>query len=196
MPDTVQPNPLPAPDLFPDDMQAVTATPRHVFDRLDSLGIDTVTHTHPPLFTVEQSKATRGDMPGGHCKNLFLRDRRKRMWLVVCREDLRLDLGWLRRPLGADRLSFGSPDRLMRVLGVVPGAVSPFALINDADCRVQVILDRRMLALSPLNYHPLSNDMTTAIEPDDLITYIRSCGHEPRILDLEPCGDPAPAASH
>ena len=177
-------------------MQAVTATPRHVFDRLDSLGIDTVTHTHPPLFTVEQSKATRGDMPGGHCKNLFLRDRRKRMWLVVFRDDLRLDLGWLRRPLGADRLSFGSPDRLMRVLGVVPGAVSPFALINDADCRVQVVLDRPMLALSPLNYHPLSNDMTTAIEPDDLITYIRSCGHEPRILDLEPCGDPAPAASH
>ena len=177
-------------------MTRSTATPEDVFARLDSLGIRTVTHSHPPLFTVEQSKALRGDMPGGHCKNLFLRDRRSRMWLLVCREDLRLDLKGLRRPLGADRLSFGSPDRLMRVLGVQPGAVSPFALINDSECQVQVVLDRQMLDLSPLNYHPLSNDMTTAIAPDGLMAYIRSCGHEPQIMDLEPQdedGSPAPA---
>lgn len=161
------------------------ATPEDVLRQLDELGIAAETHRHPPLFTVEQSKALRGDLPGGHCKNLFLRDRKGRMWLVVCREDLRIDLKALGRRIGADRLSFGSADRLMRVLGVVPGAVSPFALINDADGAVEVVLDEAMLALSPLNYHPISNEMTTAVEPDGLVAFIRACGHEPRILDLE-----------
>ena len=161
------------------------ATPQDVFRRLTELGIETRTQSHPPLFTVEESKSLRGDMPGVHCKNLFLRDRRQRMWLVVCREDLKIDLKRLGNQLGADRLSFGSPDRLMRVLGVIPGGVSPFALINDKACQITVILDHQMLAGRPLNYHPISNEMTTAIEPDALIAFIRSCGHEPVALDLD-----------
>jgi len=164
---------------------AVNATPEDVLARLDALDISVVTHHHPPLFTVEQSKALRGDLPGGHCKNLFLRDRKKRMWLVVCREDLSVDLKALGPLIGADRLSFASADRLMRVLGVIPGAVSPFALMNDSETEVSVVLDQGMMRLSPLNYHPISNEMTTAIDPDDLVRFIRSCGHEPMVVNLE-----------
>jgi Ala-tRNA(Pro) deacylase len=161
------------------------ARPEDVLARLATLGIAVTTHHHPPLFTVEQSKALRGDLPGGHCKNLFLRDRKSRMWLVVFREDLRVDLKALGPLIGADRLSFGSADRLMRVLGVIPGAVSPFALINDTDNQVSVILDKAMMALSPLNYHPISNEMTTAITPDGLVSFIRAGGHHPEVVDLE-----------
>ena len=168
-----------------DDSAAGMARPQDVLDRLAALGIEVATHHHPPLFTVEQSKEMRGDLPGGHCKNLFLRDRKSRMWLVVCREDLRVDLKALGTRIGADRLSFGSADRLMRVLGVIPGAVSPFALINDTESRVSVILDRAMLEFSPLNYHPISNEMTTAISPEGLVSFIRFCGHDPRVVDLE-----------
>jgi len=163
---------------------APRAGPADVLGRLTALGIEASTHKHPALFTVEQSKEMRGDLPGGHCKNLFLRDRKSRMWLVVCREDLRIDLKALGPKIGADRLSFGSADRLMRVLGVIPGAVSPLALINDTDHQVTVILDKAMLALTPLNYHPISNEMTTAIAPEDLMVFIRSCGHEPMLVDL------------
>lgn len=174
-----QPNPT------NDNNAEASARPGDVLDRLAALDIEVATHHHPPLFTVEQSKELRGDLPGGHCKNLFLRDRKSRMWLVVCREDLRVDLKALGPLIDADRLSFGSADRLMRVLGVIPGAVSPFALINDTECQVSVILDKGMMALSPLNYHPISNEMTTAIEPDGLLRFIRSCGHDPRVIDLE-----------
>lgn len=178
-------NPVPDTSSGQNDEAAGHARPQDVLARLDDLGIAVTTHHHPPLFTVEQSKELRGDLPGGHCKNLFLRDRKGRMWLVVCREDLRIDLKALGPRIGADRLSFGSADRLMRVLGVIPGAVSPFALINDTDNQVTVILDKGMMALSPLNYHPISNEMTTAITPDGLVDFIRACGHEPRIEDLE-----------
>ena len=166
------------------DGDASKATPEDVFARLSGLGIQVLTHHHPALFTVEQSKALRGDLPGGHCKNLFLRDRRKRMWLVVCREDQTVDLKTLGPIIGADRLSFASADRLMRVLGVIPGAVSPFALINDTDLTVTVVLDKAMMELALLNYHPISNEMTSAIDPCGLIAFIRSCGHEPMVVDL------------
>lgn len=159
-------------------------SPETLLARLDELALPYDLHTHPPLFTVEDSKALRGDLPGGHCKNLFLRDRKGAAWLVVCLEDRRIDLKALGGLLGGARLSFGSPDRLMRTLGVIPGAVSPFALINDTEASVTVILDAEMMGLSPLNYHPLSNEMTIAVTPDALTTFIRSCGHEPQVLDL------------
>jgi Ala-tRNA(Pro) deacylase len=160
-----------------DDVNCGKARPDDVLTRLAEIGIDVTTHQHPPLFTVEQSKELRGDLPGGHCKNLFFRDRKSRMWLVVCREDLLINLKALGPVIGA--------DRLMRVLGVIPGAVSPFALINDTVNQVSVILDEAMLNLSPLNYHPISNEMTTAISPEGLIAFIRSCGHEPSVVDLD-----------
>ena len=159
-------------------------TPDTLLARLAELDIAYDLHTHPPLFTVEDSKALRGDLPGGHCKNLFLRDRKGAMWLVVCLEDRRIDLKALGELLGGVRLSFGSADRLLRVLGVIPGAVSPFALINDTDASVEVILDRAMLEHRPLNYHPLVNTATVAMTPGDLLRFLEACGHAPAIVEL------------
>lgn len=152
--------------------------------RLTALGLSTVTHAHDPVFTVEEAQALRGTLPGGHTKNLFLKDKKAGLWLVVAREDLAIDLNALSKQLGAPRFSFGSPDLLVAVLGVPPGSVTPFALINDPEARVRVVLDAGMLALDPLNFHPLRNDRTTAIAPADLLAFVRATGHEPDIATL------------
>lgn len=164
-----------------DDTPLPTA-PDELLARLDALGIAAVTHRHPPLFTVEESKALRGDLPGGHCKNLFLKDRKDRCWLVVALEDAAVPLNSFDRVIGSARLSFASAERLWRVLGVRPGSVTPFALVNDRERVVNVVLQKAMLDHDPLNYHPLSNDRTTAIAPADLLRFIRACGHEPRVV--------------
>jgi Ala-tRNA(Pro) deacylase len=154
--------------------------------RLDALGIRTRTVRHPPLFTVAESKALRGELPGGHSKNLFLKDKKGILWLIVAGEDRAIDLKALRPRIGSAPLSFASPERLHQVLGVEPGSVTPFALINDRKVQVRVVLDAELLALSPLNFHPLVNTATTAIAADDLLVFVRSCGHEPRIETLSP----------
>jgi Ala-tRNA(Pro) deacylase len=158
------------------------ATRDDLFARLDALGIATTTVEHAALFTVEQSKALRGDLPGGHCKNLFLKDKKGALWLVVTLEDAAVDLKALPALIGAARISFGNAALLEEVLGVTPGSVTPFGLINDTAQRVTVVLDQAMMARDLLNYHPLVNDATTAIAPADLLAFIRSCGHEPRIV--------------
>jgi Ala-tRNA(Pro) deacylase len=160
------------------------ASPDQLFDRLRELGITTRTVRHPPVFTVEEAKALRGELPGAHIKNLFLRNKKGAMWLVVAEEDSAIDLKVLGDRLGAGRLSFGSPERLMTHLGVAPGAVTPFALINDRTQQIAVAIDQRILEHDPVNCHPLTNDMTTAIAPGDLLAFMAACGHRPMILDL------------
>ncbi len=157
-------------------------SPEQLLEHLAALGIRTVTHSHPPLHTVEESKALRGALPGGHCKNLFLKDKKEQHWLVVALEDARVDLNRFDKVIGSARLSFASADRLWRHLGVRPGSVTPFALVNDRERRVRVVLQQQMLDHDPLNYHPLLNDRTTAISPDDLLRFIRAGGHEPMIV--------------
>ena len=171
-------------DAAPADTRPEPAAPEQLLQRFKDLGIETTTHDHPPLMTVEDSKRLRGDLPGGHCKNLFLKDRKDRYWLVVTSEDRKVDIKALDKLLGA-RLSFASPERLWQVLGVRPGAVTPFALINDRAVLVEVILDQAMMAESLLNYHPLVNTRTTAIRPADLLRFIEACGHSPRTLNLD-----------
>jgi len=162
------------------------ATPDDLLRYLAELGIKCVSYEHPPVFTVDESKRLRGRLPGGHCKSLFLKDKADRLWLVVALEDRPVDLKRLRRALEAKKtLSFGSAELLMATLGVIPGAVTPFGVINDREARVQVVLERRMLARDPLNYHPLVNDRTIALSPTDLLRFLRSAGHEPLLLDLE-----------
>ena len=160
-------------------------TPDQLFVRLDALGIACRTYTHPPVFTVAEAVALRGQLPGGHCKSLFLKDKKSGLWLVVALEERRIDLKRLADALAAPRFSFGNAALLYEVLGVRPGSVTPFALVNDRDRRVTVVLDRAMLDHDPLNYHPLENDRTTAIAPGDLLRFIAACGHTPRILDLD-----------
>jgi len=152
--------------------------------RLQALGIASETYEHAPVFTVEEAQVLRGTLPGGHTKNLFLKDKKDGLWLVVAREDLRIDLNALSRALNCPRFSFGSGELLMAILGVPPGSVTPFALMNDTELRVRPVLDEGMLALAPLNFHPLRNDRTTAIAPGDLLAFIRACGHDPLIVAL------------
>jgi Ala-tRNA(Pro) deacylase len=166
--------PAPArPKLSPDEFLA----------RLSALGIPSRTVSHPPVFTVEESKALRGALPGGHVKNLFLRGKKGEMWLLVAEEDRKIDLKALGERLGS-RVSFGSPDRLMEFLGVLPGAVTPFAVINDVGRKVKVVLDRGLLAHDPINCHPLTNDRTTVIARADLLRFLEAVGHPPRLMDL------------
>lgn len=159
--------------------------PEELFARLDGLGIAHRTHSHPPVFTVAEAAALRGSLPGGHCKSLFLKDKKGGLWLAVMLEERRIDLTKLAQKLGAPRFSFGSAETLYRFLGVTPGSVTPFALANDRDRRVSLVLDREMLEHNPLNYHPLTNDRTTAISPADLLRFVEACGHPAIVLDLE-----------
>jgi Ala-tRNA(Pro) deacylase len=160
----------------------MAAAPADLFALLDGLEIPHATVSHPPLFTVEQSRALRGKIPGGHTKNLFLKDKRDAFFLVVALEDAEIELKSLHRRLGASgRFSFGSADAMRQLLGVEPGSVTPFAAINDVAGKVAVVLDAAMLAHEVLNYHPLVNTMTTSISRSGLVKFLKASGHEPRI---------------
>jgi Ala-tRNA(Pro) deacylase len=157
---------------------------------LDGLGIATTLYEHPAVYTVAESLAVEHSMPGGHTKNLFLKDKKDRLFLVVALHTTDIDLKTLPKRIGSDRLSFGKPELLETVLGVKPGSVNPFALINDSKQAVTVILDASMMAHDLLNYHPLENTATLGIARDDLLRFIRATGHEPAIVEVA-----APAAS-
>ena len=153
-----------------------------LFATLTRLGIAHTTVSHPPLFTVEQSQALRGQISGGHTKNLFLRDKKQRLFLVVAEEDAEIDLKGLHRVLGATgRFSFGSADLMMEVLGVTPGSVTAFGAINDVEGRVTVVLDADLMEHDTINAHPLINTMTTSLKRDDLVKFLESTDHPPRI---------------
>lgn len=157
-----------------------------LFALLARLGIETETVEHPALFTVEQSQTLRGQVPGRHTKNLFLKDKKNRLFLVVAGEDAAIDLKALHQRIGAQgRLSFGRPDLLREALGVEPGSVTPFATINDRAGVVAVVLDAAMMRFERLNFHPLRNTRTTAISASGLLRFLRATGHEPQIASLD-----------
>lgn len=168
--------------------RADPATPAELFAWLESLGIETTTHDHAPVFTVDEAKHLRGQLPGAHCKSLYLRDHKGAEFLVVCLEDRRLDMKRLAGVIGAGRLSFGNAERLRARLGVEPGSVTPFAVINDragaADTRVRVVLDAEMMRFPLVNYHPLVNSRTTAIRPSDLLRFLHATDHPPAVVNL------------
>ncbi|MFO1075339.1 MAG: prolyl-tRNA synthetase associated domain-containing protein [Geminicoccaceae bacterium] len=155
-----------------------------ILARLAELGVPVRTHHHPPVFTVEEAQAHTHHLPGGHCKNLFLKDKKDRLWLVTCLDEQRVDLNRLSKLLGAARFSFGRAELLLEVLGVTPGAVTPLAIVNDGDGRVTAVLDEKLLAHAEINCHPLENDATVTLASADLLRFVRATGHEPVILDL------------
>ena len=157
-----------------------------LFALLDRLGIATVTAAHPPLFTVEESQALRGSIPGGHTKNLFLKDKKDQVFLVVAEEDTAIDMKSLHKVIGSARLSFGRPELLLELLGVIPGAVTPFGVLNDTAGRVAVILEVALLRHEKLNFHPLENVATTTIGRDDFLKFLSHVGHQPAVLAV--CG--------
>jgi Ala-tRNA(Pro) deacylase len=163
---------------------SMAAGRKKLFARLEELGIASITVEHEAMFTVEQSRALRETIPGAHTKNLFLTDKDGRVALVVAKDDARVDLKRVGARLGFGRLSFGNAELLGSVLGVTPGSVTPFALINDKDARVRVVVDEALLGYSEINCHPLENTATTRLATGDLISFIRACGHEPSIFPL------------
>ena len=152
---------------------------------LEACGFATTTHEHPPLFTVNDSQNLRGELPGGHTKNLFLKDKKDNYFLLTAEEDTEVNLKTLHKLIGgASRFSFGKPDKMEEFLGVTPGAVTAFGIINDRDNRVTFAIDKRLLEHDKINCHPLVNTATTTINRQDLLQFAESCGRAPLVVDL------------
>lgn len=156
--------------------------------RLAGLGVGFRTWHHRPVFTVEEARATWDMIPALHCKNLFLRDAKGQQWLVSLPAEASADIKTLPHVIGSKRLSFGSAERLWAALRVIPGAVTPFAVMNDPDRAVTVVLDQRLLEFDQVCFHPLTNAATTALTPEGLLTFLRAEHHEPQVV-------PVPAAA-
>jgi Ala-tRNA(Pro) deacylase len=155
-----------------------------LFSYLEKLGIKTQTVNHKAVFTVEESQSIRQGFPGGHSKNLFLKEKNGKLWLVVAEENTRIDLKLLRKQIGATNLSFGKPELLWETLGVTPGSVTPFSLINDLENTVRVVLDQALVSEDTLYFHPLINTSTTQIDSKDFLTFIDKLGHDLQIIEI------------
>ena len=160
-------------------------TTTQLFDYLAGLRIAVTTVTHPPLFTVADSRALRGEIDGAHTKNLFVKDKKDRYFLLTVGEEAVVDLKQVHQVIGASgRLSFGKPEKLLEYLGLTPGAVSAFGIVNDVGGKVTMVFDAGLMENAVINAHPLTNEATTAIARDDLIRFVEATGHEPLILKL------------
>jgi Ala-tRNA(Pro) deacylase len=165
-------------------------SPQDLLAFLDRLGIPAETYDHEPVFTVAESRPIKARIPGAHSKNLFVKDKKGQFFLITARDETAIDLKKVHEAIGASgRLSFGSADQLRTLLGVEPGSVTPFAVVNDTEGRVTLILDANLMENERVNFHPLVNSMTTGIAREDLVRFAKATGHEPRIVRL-----PAPAA--
>lgn len=169
---------------------------------LDRLGVAHDVHRHPPLHTVEESQALRGELPGAHVKNMFLKGKKGDLWLVTCLEDRRVRMRDLEKAVGASRLSFGKPELMSELLGVAPGAVTPLAALNDRDGKVSVVLDAALAEAEIVNCHPMHNEATVAVhgrftQGDGLAKIFAESGHAPILVDFDTPGasDDAPGAS-
>jgi Ala-tRNA(Pro) deacylase len=153
---------------------------------LDNLGIEVSTIRHAPVFTVAEAQDLRGQVAGAHTKNLFLKDKKDNFFLVTVDEEAEVDLKSIHTKIGAaSRVSFGKPEKLLEYLGLVPGAVSLFGAINDTQHQVKVVLDESLMEHDVINAHPLTNDATTSIGRDDLVTFLKATGHPPLILKID-----------
>ncbi len=165
------------------------ATREDLFARLAELGIVTETIEHEAVFTVAESARLERDILGGHTKNLFLKDAKGKLFLVVAESHTSVDMKSLHKKIGAARLSFGKPELLMDVLGVPAGSVTALALINDDQKRVSVVVDERLMGYERINCHPLVNTATTSIARDDLFRFMRATGHDPLVVAIDTPGE-------
>jgi Ala-tRNA(Pro) deacylase len=167
------------------DLVPLPTTPEALLAALSDLGITHTTQSHAPVATVEEAKRTRGALDGWHTKNLFVKDKRGQFWLITARADIAVDLTWLAKTVGGKRFTFGSAEKLVELLGVTPGSVTPLALYNDRVARqVRFVLDAPLLDGQAIHMHPLTNTMTTALDTDGFRRFLDATGHEPVILDL------------
>lgn len=171
---------------------AKAAGPADLLALLDRLGVPHETVAHPPVFTVAESAALKASIPGLHTKNLFVKDKAGSLWLICAEAHTTIDLKALAKQLdAASRLSFASAETLLERLGVTPGSVTIFALMNDAERAVRLVLDARLLRGARINFHPLSNDATTGVSPADLHTFLSHTGHQPLVFAFDAAGVPA-----
>ena len=153
--------------------------------RFAELGIETTTHDHPAVFTVAESREIKHAIPGGHSKNLLLKDKKGRVFLVTAEADAAIDLKTIHDKIGANgRVTFGKADLLMDLLGVIPGAVTPFGVVNDTGLAVTMVIDAPLLDHEIVNFHPLENTATTSIHRDDLVRFLTAIGHPPLIVKV------------
>lgn len=159
-------------------------TKNELIDYLISLGIEQETFEHEPVFTVAESKDQKLNVPGAHTKNLFLKDDKKRFWLISALQDTRIDLKATGKVLGAKNLRFAQPELLRLHLGVEPGSVTWFALVNDTKKVVNPILDKAIFEYDRVGFHPLKNDATTVVNPKDLIKFVEFLNREYQKFDF------------
>ncbi len=160
------------------------ATQQDLFDLLDANNIAHKTTDHAPIFTVEEGRDIKAALPGGHTKNLFLKDKAGRLFLICALGETQIKINRLQPVLGCKRLSFAKPDNLLEHLGVTPGSVTLFSVMNDANGAVTLVLDKALFDHDIVNFHPLLNNATTAISKDDMILFAKAVNHEPIILDF------------
>ncbi len=166
-------------------MTSAPKTPSDLFSFLDSLQITHATKTHPPVFTVAESESLRDEIPGGHTKNLFVKDKKDQFFVLTVEERASVDLKTVHKVIGASsRVSFGSPEKMMEYLGVIPGSVTVFGALNDTEGKVTFVLDEDLMMYDIINGHPLSNDATTSIGRDDLLRFLEATGHRPLVLKV------------
>ncbi|PZP56588.1 MAG: hypothetical protein DI586_03260 [Micavibrio aeruginosavorus] len=166
-----------------EDEAAMTA--EKLLSCLKALGIGFTLYKHRAVFSVGEAKDVDEAIPGAHTRNLFVRDKKERMFLITLMAHTKIDMKKLAELLGVGRLSFGSPERLVKYLGVTPGSVTPFSIVNDRGHQVTLVLDKEMMDNDIVNYHPLVNTMTVGLTPSDLLKFLENCGCVPQIMDLQ-----------
>jgi Ala-tRNA(Pro) deacylase len=166
----------------PDDFSRGPEKPLFAF--LERIGVGWSTVLHPPVFTVADGHEIKADIAGGHSKNLFMKDKKGALVLVSAWQGSVLPLNRLHREIGVQRLSFTDADLLWRALGVTPGSVTAFALLNDSSRQVRFVLDAALAAHGIMNFHPLRCDMTTSISVSDFNRFIAETGHVAQIVDF------------
>jgi Ala-tRNA(Pro) deacylase len=164
------------------------ATPDDLFAFFDEHGIAYSTLQHPPVFRVGEGEEIKAGLPGGHTKNLFLKDAKGQLWLISALGETRIDLKRLPGVIGSARLSFGNEQVLYEALGVRPGSVTIFALVNDCARRVRLVLDKALLEHELVNFHPLTNTATTSVSREDLLRFLEVLGVEPQVVDFSTVG--------
>ena len=155
-----------------------------LLDWLAANGVAQTTHHHPAVFRVEEGLELKASMPGAHTKNLFLKDKKGRLWLISARQDTVVDLKRAPKTIGSDRLSFGNEDLMWETLGVRPGSVTALGLINDVERRVSFVLDRRLWEAEVVNFHPLTNTATTGLTQAAFRRFLSEIGREALVIDL------------
>jgi Ala-tRNA(Pro) deacylase len=151
---------------------------------LAEIGVEHATLDHPAVFTVSEGTEIKASLPGGHSKNLFLKDKKGQLWLISARQDTVIDLKRLPRVIGSDRLSFGAPELMAEVLGVTPGSVTALALVNDRGRRVRFVLDKALADSDPVNFHPMTNTATTALSREGFARFLEAIGVRPTVVDF------------